>query len=100
MAETQAPAQEQPTEGTTQSPALPPLPDFLHRHSVRTVKQNGEDRTFVVLNHHPLSFQNQEKKVHLGSPWNAALTFKKKSGRLPPRKKSSAHSKFQADSSY
>ena len=38
--------------------------------------------------------------VHLGSPWNAALTFKKKSGRLPPRKKSSAHSKFQADSSY
>jgi len=24
--------------------------------------------------------------VHLGSPWNAALTFKKKSGRLPPRK--------------
>ena len=25
--------------------------------------------------------------VHLGSPWNAALTFKKKSGRLPPRKK-------------
>ena len=28
-----------------------------------------------------------EKKVHLGSPWNAALTFKKKSGRLPPRKK-------------
>ncbi len=26
-------------------------------------------------------------KVHLGSPWNAALTFKKKSGRLPPRKK-------------
>ena len=41
-----------------------------------------------------------KKKVHLGSPWNAALTFKKKSGRLPPRKKSSAHSKFQADSSY
>ena len=41
-----------------------------------------------------------EKMVHLGSPWNAALTFKKKSGRLPPRKKSSAHSKFQADSSY
>ena len=39
-------------------------------------------------------------EVHLGSPWNAALTFKKKSGRLPPRKKSSAHSKFQADSSY
>ena len=38
--------------------------------------------------------------VHLGSPWNAALTFKKKSGRLPPRKKSSAHSQFQADSSY
>ena len=38
--------------------------------------------------------------VHLGGPWNAALTFKKKSGRLPPRKKSSAHSKFQADSSY
>lgn len=63
MAETQAPAQEQPTEGTTQSPALPPLPDFLQRHSVRTVKQNGEDRTFVVLNHHPLSFQNQEKKA-------------------------------------
>ena len=28
-----------------------------------------------------------KKKVHLGSPWNAALTFKKKSGRLPPRKK-------------
>ena len=26
-------------------------------------------------------------EVHLGSPWNAALTFKKKSGRLPPRKK-------------
>ena len=42
----------------------------------------------------------EKKKVHLGSPWNAALTFKKKSGRLPPRKKSSAHSKFQADSSY
>ncbi len=61
MAETQAPAQEQPTEGTTQSPPLPPLPDFLQRHSVRTVKQNGEDRTFVVLNHHPLSFQNQPK---------------------------------------
>ena len=40
------------------------------------------------------------KMVHLGSPWNAALTFKKKSGRLPPRKKSSAHSQFQADSSY
>ena len=39
-------------------------------------------------------------RVHLGSPWNAALTFKKKSGRLTPRKKSSAHSKFQADSSY
>ena len=63
MAETQASAQEQPTEGTTQSPALPPLPDFLQRHSVRTVKQNGEDRTFVVLNHYPLSFQNQEKKA-------------------------------------
>ena len=29
----------------------------------------------------------QKQKVHLGSPWNAALTFKKKSGRLPPRKK-------------
>ena len=28
-----------------------------------------------------------KKRVHLGSPWNAALTFKKKSGRLPPRKK-------------
>ena len=41
-----------------------------------------------------------QKEVHLGSPWNAALTFKKKSGRLPPRKKSSAHSQFQADSSY
>ena len=26
-------------------------------------------------------------RVHLGSPWNAALTFKKKSGRLTPRKK-------------
>lgn len=63
MAETQASAQEQPTEGTTQSPALPPLPDFLQRHSVRTVKQNGEDRTFIVLNHYPLSFQNQEKKA-------------------------------------
>ena len=43
---------------------------------------------------------SQKKEVHLGSSWNAALTFKKKSGRLPPRKKSSAHSKFQADSSY
>lgn len=63
MAETQAPAKEQPTEGTTQSPALPPLPEFLQEHPVRTVKQNGEDRAFVVLNHHPLSFQNQEKKV-------------------------------------
>ena len=29
----------------------------------------------------------RKKEVHLGSPWNAALTFKKKSGRLPPRKK-------------
>ena len=44
--------------------------------------------------------QKEKIKVHLGSPWNAALTFKKKSGRLPPRKKSSAHSQFQADSSY
>ena len=52
---------------------------------------------------HPLDCAHAwhtKKKVHLGSPWNAALTFKKKSGRLPPRKKSSAHSKFQADSSY
>ena len=31
--------------------------------------------------------RERKKKVHLGSPWNAALTFKKKSGRLPPRKK-------------
>ena len=45
---------------------------------------------------HAVKVKNQ---VHLGSPWNAALTFKKKSGRLPPRKKSSAHSQFQADSS-
>ena len=31
--------------------------------------------------------EEAKKEVHLGSPWNAALTFKKKSGRLPPRKK-------------
>ena len=33
--------------------------------------------------------------VHLGSPWNAALTFKKKSGRLPPRKKVALTSNFR-----
>lgn len=48
MAKTQAPAKEQPTEGTTQSPALPPLPEFLQEHPVRTVKQNGEDRAFLL----------------------------------------------------
>ena len=37
MAKTQAPAKEQPTEGTTQSPALPPLPEFLQEHPVRTL---------------------------------------------------------------
>ena len=31
--------------------------------------------------------QSYKNLVHLGSPWNAVLTFKKKSGRLPPRKK-------------
>lgn len=63
MTRTQASVKEQSTEEIAQSPELPALPEFLHMHPVRTVKQNGEDRVFIVLNHHPLSFQNQEKKA-------------------------------------
>lgn len=63
MTRTQASVKEQSTEEIAQSPELPVLPEFLHMHPVRTVKQNGEDRVFIVLNHHPLSFQNQEKKA-------------------------------------
>ena len=63
MTRTQSSVKEQSTEEIAQSPELPALPEFLHMHPVRTVKQNGEDRVFIVLNHHPLSFQNQEKKA-------------------------------------
>ena len=67
---------------------------FLHRE--------GERREALMVRAHADGARGRKGKnrVHLGSPWNAALTFKKKSGRLPPRKKSSAHSQFQADSSY
>ena len=53
---------------------------------------NGKGETTHILTNASVpqlivDLNNAKNKVHLGSPWNAALTFKKKSGRLPPRKK-------------
>ena len=45
------------------------------------------DSTILRFRHFIDQYGLAQKLVHLGSPWNAALTFKKKSGRLPPRKK-------------
>ena len=46
-----------------------------------------DEGAFIDAGQTQALLEHPEFLVHLGSPWNAALTFKKKSGRLPPRKK-------------